>query len=361
MVAAANDSGDWRRAARTKIESSIHTSNHSTDTISARSLEDDIELDDSVTDVKIVDEEPSGKTVDTDTEKVDAQREVEKKSEPKKEENTVPFRGWDYEDLEDVELGDPRYPVNYDAFEKIKREREEANMNKKSFCFSALVYFVAIGLFLLIVGLIIAIAGVNKDIKEIKDVVPPVVVSAAEMFLSPSFFSFDVNHTDNGSSSYLQQNPVSLIGFQPLPPLEANPIARGSKHIIFVNNLEVPEGGHLQYQIYDGLNCRAFNGGANDITRSISSGFLGQSPQHGFYLSWEYDEKTTESSIYKSRPSLTALYGNDDVKYGTMDLCVGVSLLDGDDVEVDYRETFVLTAWAGNRLENAYTIAAPKN
>ena len=143
------------------------------------------------------------------------------------------------------------------------------------------------------------------------------------------------------------------------PSLEFEKVSNGPNAVtvMFKENIIVPDSTTMIHKIYDGPNCRDFNGGANDITGMddyVTSGFYGSSPM-SFFLFWETDQ-VMNSPLYNHWGDLAS-----DDHFGTMDLCVGLSFVDAQGNEVDYTETYILTTWDGDFLENVRAVPITQN
>ena len=125
----------------------------------------------------------------------------------------------------------------------------------------------------------------------------------------------------------------------------------------FEEIMEVPTGSSVAHRVYAGPNCRSYNGGAKDITTDsnyVTAGLfsgeekarnnMSNAPLLGFFLRWPSDS-VKESLLYTPWDSTATKSGEVEDEYGTIDLCVGVSVIDTTGKESDYAETYLMTTW----------------
>ena len=140
--------------------------------------------------------------------------------------------------------------------------------------------------------------------------------------------------------------------------------------VLFEEALEAPAGSTIQHTVYDGPNCRSYNGGANDITgksnyviarlysahENNGSEKETTTPRVGFFLQWPTDG-VKDSPLYVDWGSVAATKSSESRnKYATMDVCVGVGILDAAGKEVDYIETYIMMTWNHDILEHVRTV-----
>ena len=118
----------------------------------------------------------------------------------------------------------------------------------------------------------------------------------------------------------------------------------------------VPYGSSMIYRVYDGPGCSE---GSNDVTGDdnyVKAGFYSAGPVHrtatpaertGLFLQWE-SGRVQQSPLYspKSDPEPSRFESS-----GTMDLCVGLVLVDSEGLPQHSMETYIVTSWTNeNRL-----------
>ncbi|CAB9521137.1 expressed unknown protein [Seminavis robusta] len=147
-----------------------------------------------------------------------------------------------------------------------------------------------------------------------------------------------------------------------IEPLEdPNIFNAGEVTVKFPENVIVPEGSKVVHMVYDGPDCSGTfrDGASNDITGQNNFVKVGlytteqAQPRSaafmGVFLEWETSQ-VEQSPLYRRWSS------NGEAPYGTMDLCVGLGIIDSDGNQLHHEETYILTTWLGSYLQKVRTV-----